>query len=453
MKQAAKYIEDVHGRSQGYITRASIVDKNYFQWHYRFRNLKNQEFEVYNTYISLNTFYKPQRRIENIKELNALYLDLDIYNIPKTIDPYLGYTSNWSKDSVLYFLEQDYFGLSSNSVPTPSFVIDSGRGLYLIWLIEPAPYKALPLWKAIEEYLYNQLKCWGADRKCLDPTRILRVPDSVNSKTNTTVNIIREYNTDSYSLKFIQENYLPELIPKEKKKGRPKKIVSIYRERSLYIERIHDLIKLCELRNYDLRGERECLLFLYRYYTCYFSDDPVEALNNIIDLNNKFVYPLKKREVTNATKSAETAYKTGKLYKYKNETLIEMLQITKEEQKELSTIIDNEEYKRRDRLRAKRKYLDNREEILVNAKQKYENNKEEVKQKYETNREEIKQKYIDKLHSKGELLKQEKIVDRQKKVLALITQGLKQKDICEQLNISVETYKRIRKSLQGINLL
>ncbi len=217
-----------------------------------------------------------------------------------------------------------------------------------------------------------------------------------------------------------------------------KYIILIYRERSLYIERIHDLIKLCELRNYDLRGERECLLFLYRYYTCYFSDDPVEALNNIIDLNNKFVYPLKKREVTNATRSAEKAYKSGKVYKYRNETLIEMLHISREEQQELSTIIDNKEYKRRKTIR---------------DANYYKTNKEEIRQKYESNKEEIRQKYIDKLHNKGELLKQEKIVDRQKKVLALLTQGLKQKNICEQLNISVETYKRIRKSLQGINLL
>ncbi len=442
-QQAIKYIESIHGRSKGYITRAFIVDKNYFQWHYKVKNLKNQEFEgKYNIYMSLNTFYKPQRRIENIKELNALYIDLDIYNIPKDIDSYWGYTPNWSKDSVLYFLEEDYFGLSSNSVPTPSFVIDSGRGLYLIWLIEPVPYKVLPLWKAIEEHLYNQLKCWGADRKCLDPTRILRVPDSINSKTNTTVNIIREYNTDCYSLKFIQENYLPELITKEKKKGRPKKIVSIYRERSLYIERIHDLIRLCELRNYDLRGERECLLFLYRYYTCYFSDDPVEALNNIIDLNNKFVYPLKKREVTNATKSAEKAYKTGKLYKYKNETLIDMLHITKEEQKELSTIIDNEEYKRRDRLRAKRKYLDNREEILVNAKQKY-----------ETNREEIKQKYIGKLHSKGKLLKSEQIYMLRNAIIQLKKNNYKNSDISSILGIPTKTLERHITFLRKQNLM
>lgn len=67
----------------------------------------------------------------------------------------------------------------------------------------------------------------------------------------------------------MQESYLPELKPTEKKKGRPKKTVFIYRERSLYHARIQDIIKICELRQYDLMGHREFILFLYRYYLCY----------------------------------------------------------------------------------------------------------------------------------------------------------------------------------------
>ena len=56
-------------------------------------------------------------------------------------------------------LEENYF---NKVIPIPNFVIDSGRGLYLILLINKLPCKALPLWKAVEEYLYNQLKQFGA---------------------------------------------------------------------------------------------------------------------------------------------------------------------------------------------------------------------------------------------------------------------------------------------------
>lgn len=121
---------------------------------------------------------------------------------------------------------------------------------------------ALPLWKAIQEYLYSQLKAFGADRKALDATRVLRVPGSINSKSGTRVKILERYDY-VYTLREIQREFLPDLDEnRQKKKGRPKKIVYIHRERSLYQGRILDLVKLCELRNYDVKGHREIILFM-----------------------------------------------------------------------------------------------------------------------------------------------------------------------------------------------
>ena len=60
---------------------------------------------------------------------------------------------------------------------------------------------------------------------------------------------------------------MPELSEKAPvRRGRPKKVLFVYRERSLYYARLQDIIKLCELREYDLKGHRELILFLYRYY-------------------------------------------------------------------------------------------------------------------------------------------------------------------------------------------
>ena len=138
--------------------------------------------------------------------------------------------------------------------------------------------------------LYHQLKEFGADRQALDATRVLRVPGSINSKSKTVVSIIDEYDY-IYDLREIQKEYLPELKPKEKKKGRPKKVNYVYRERSLYFARIQDITKLCELREYDLRGHREIILFLYRYYLCSFTEDVQKALEDVLELNSMFIYP------------------------------------------------------------------------------------------------------------------------------------------------------------------
>ena len=221
-------------------------------------------------------------------------------------------------------------------------------------MIDKAPSQALPLWYAIERHIYNQLKEFGADPNALDPTRVLRVVDSINTKSNTRVKVL-DYNEYVYTLREIQEEYLPELKPKkEKSKGRPKKIVSLFNEYNLYYSRVLDIAKLCELRNYDLKGHREVILFLYRYYTCCFIEDEIEALEKVKELNLMFIQPLSNREVERDTRSAEKYY-AEKKYKYSNDRLIEMLEITDKEQKELKTIINTKEkYRRKNEKRTPR---------------------------------------------------------------------------------------------------
>jgi len=394
------YLDILHSDSKGWITRAEI-NCGYKQWHYRYKELLEQDFNQENVYISINTFYSTFRRLEYLKELKAQFIDLDIYK------------TGFTKAQIIMHLETDYF---NKSIPRPNLIIDSGRGLYLIWLLNSVPSKALPLWKAVEEYLYSVLKPFGADRQALDPTRVLRVPGSINSKSKTTVSIIDEYDY-IYDLREIQNEYLPELKPKEKKKGRPSKTVFIHRERSLYFARIQDITKLCELREYDLKGHRELILFLYRYYLCYFLEDTKKALEDVLELNREFIYPLSENEVIRATRSAEKVYLSkDKDYKYKNETLIELLLITELEETHMSTIISDKEYKRRENIR-------------------------------------VKKAYQEKLKSEGKVSEKEKLSQRRAKIKDLLREGLKQKDICSQLNISKDTYIRDRKYLREQGLI
>ncbi|MGG5459979.1 DNA-binding response regulator [Clostridium sp. B9] len=404
------YIDNLHSTSKGWITRSVIDEKGYSQWHYKYAELKDLDMSSENIYITPNTFYKPCRRLENIKELNALFIDLDYYKIGKT------------KDQVLMDLEKNYF---NQSIPTPNYVIDSGRGMYLIWLINAVPSKALPLWKAIQDYLYKQLKELGADRQALDATRILRVPGSKNSKSNTVVSVIDEYNY-VYDLREIQNGFLPELKPYEKKKGRPKKVNYIFRERSLYYGRIQDIIKLCELREYDLKGHRELILFLYRYYLCSFSEDIQKALDDVLELNSMFRQPLRKNEVIRATRSAERCYlDKNKQYKYKNDTLIELLEISEEEQTYMTIIISKEEYKRRDRIYHKESY----------------------------DSEKAKKNYQEQLKAQGKFTEKEKISQRRYKIKDLLQQGLTQKEIYTLMKISKRTCINDVNFLKGQGLI
>ena len=386
-KNKVEYIDRVHGNSKGWITRSCIDENGYSQWHYKYAELKETNLTGENIYITLNTFYKPCRRLECIKELNFVYIDLDYYK------------TKYTKEQVIMNLESNYF---NKIIPATNYIIDSGRGLALLWNINKVPSQALPLWKAIQEYLYHQLKEFGADRQALDATRVLRVPGSINSKSKTVVSIIDEYDY-IYDLREIQKEFLPELKPKEKKKGRSKKINYIYRERSLYYARIQDITKLCELREYDLKGHREIILFLYRYYLCSFTEDVQKALEDVLELNSMFIAPLKENEVIRATRSAEKCYlDKNKEYKYKNDTLIELLEITEYEETKMSTIISKNEYKRR-------------------------------------NNEYNKKKYQEKLKEEGKLSKKEEVKVRREKIKDLLAEGLSQKEIYSLLKISKRT--------------
>ena len=405
MEQAKEYINTLHGTSKGWITVANMSNKDYHQWHYKAFELVQMEFDKQNMYMSQNTFYKPQRRIENIKELRTLFIDLDLYKY------------NMTKEQAIYWLEQEYFSVK---VPKPNMIIDSGRGLYLIWTIETVPAQALSLWKAIEEYFYKTLKELGADRQALDPTRILRIPTTINSKSNTEVKILERYQY-IYTLREIQNEYLPELTPQTKTKGRPKKVYSVYRDRSLYQARILDLAKLCELREYDLRGHRELVLFLYRYYICYFTEDTEKALQDVLELNSEFIHPLRENEVIRATRSAERVFLSkDKQYKYKNETLIDLLEITEQEQTHLLTIIGKSEYRRRDREYQKKMYRANKEKVS------------KMKQN----------SYKSKLKEAGRMTKQEELNELRTKIKDLRAKGLKNKDIRIELDLPESTLKR-----------
>ena len=354
LEEAKRHILFQHNpsTSDGYITLAKKENGHFRQYHYKPDNLAEHltEWLGYDVYYSQNTFYRCQRRIENIRQLKSLYVDLDIYN------------KNLSIDWVLGKLELEYY---RQSIPEPNAIIHSGRGLVLIWLIEPIPYKGLSLWQAVQNYLIHQLEEFSSDPKSSDAARVFRLAGSVNSKNGAPVHV--EYlHSYRYTLRDLQYDYLPELTPKKEKpkRGRKKKIVRLFNTYSLHHARIIDITKLIELRDYEVTGYRETICFLYRYWMCCFCNDTEEAYRQTLELNDTFTNPLHEKELKTATRSAEKAYnaKSDKLaneiaikngypgagYNISNAKLIKWLDITQDEMVHMTTIINPKEKRRRD---------------------------------------------------------------------------------------------------------
>lgn len=368
-----------HEGSDGWITLAQKQQGKFAQHHYRYQEMSEAlaEWTGEDVYFSQNTFYKPRRLIENVRQLRSLYVDVDFYLL------------NYNPDWVIGKMELELFG---QSIPEPNMVIHSGRGFVLVWRIEPVPAKALPLWQAVEDYLSSQFKNLGGDTKATDAARVFRIAGSVNSKSQENVSVQYRHNY-LYTLRQIQEEYLPEIQPRKKDKpkgrGRPSKVTTIFNVKQLHYTRLMDITKLIEIRNYDVRSYREIICFLYRYWGCCYVADEDEALRHTLELNSSFREPLSDREVIKATKSAETAWKArsnaeanrlareqgypGAGYNVKNAKIIEWLKITPEEQKQLKTIIGREEKKSRNTLakREKRGSVD-RGTYLANAQERRE---------------------------------------------------------------------------------
>jgi len=400
-----------HNDSDGWITVAKKYKNGSFrQYHYKPEELAEilSEWIDEDVYFSQNTFYRPQRQIVNIRQLKSLYVDVDFYLL------------NYDPDWVLGKLEYEYFG---KIVPEPNLVIFSGRGIVLIWLIEPVPYMALPLWQAIQANFLAKLKDLGGDSNASDAARVFRLAGSVNSQNGKEVQA--QYRHDyRYELKQVQFDYLPDLNevvhpPGKKKKGRKKKVVHLFNIYRLYHTRLLDLVKLVELRNYDVEGYRETICFLYRYWSCCFLEDPDQALNDTQMFNLQFINPLPLKEVEKATKSAEKAYnarnneKANKMaiqkgypgagYNISNKKLIGWLDVTEEEEKHLSTIIGANEKRRRKR--------------IANIKMRRDQG----------------------IKSRQEYLSQFRAVKQ--KGIELKERGMKYREIAEELDVSIDTVK------------
>lgn len=418
------YESHLYKNSEGYIQILKLADGKVMKiYNTQYKGVKEIIESVEgeeDVYISPNTFYKPFRAVENIRHFRALYIDIDLKYYYKAETVYMIYEKA--------LLEE---------IPEPSMVVDSGRGLHIYWRIEDAPYGALWTWQELEDFLYKKLEHLGADIKATEGARLLRLPNTYNSRSNSECKILIEKDI-TYSMFDLREKYLKykskpyqlELHQVKEFKQNKKSVVSpLFNSYSLHSYRVEDLKTLCKLRNYDVEGHRNFILHCYAYWTGIYVRDDEELEKQVIEFNNAFKKPLKENEVKailrcipkaiNKFLDYQQRLKEGLVakvtkgmnerggYWYKNETLIDRLEITPEEQKKMKTIIGTTE--KYDRNNKKRRASRRNEEGLTEREQQ----------------------------------KRERI----KAILELKEKGLNQSEIAEKLGISRQAISKILKNI------
>ena len=304
------------------------------------------------TFISVNTSYNGKRLASNTRQLRALYIDLD----HREFTFHELFYAMW--DLVL-----------DKKIPEPTMVVASGRGAHIYWRIEHAPFQALATWQELEDYLCYQLKNLGADKKATDAARVLRLPDTLNSRNNAECRVMIVNDDITYSMYDLREKYLkwkPKVFKEIKVKENKKecKVLQFFTSYSLHIARAEDILTICKLRKYKITGYRNMILHCYAYWIGVTTRDSDNLDDEVNKLNNSFTEPLKQTEVDAILRCVpkaidkflnyEQGLRSGEVkrvskgmrdkggYWYKNETLIERLDITIDEQKQLKTIIGTE---------------------------------------------------------------------------------------------------------------
>lgn len=347
-------------RDVGFMAVLDLEKPN--QPHTRFFKRKDLEQLIAETtgkpdrYISLNAFNRFSRKSEYVTQLRTIAIDVDQYKKGLTHDD---------------VMRRVYYLVAENKIPMPNLVLKS-RGVQLFYSIhDGASYKMAWLTKYVTRQITGMLEDHGADYNAIDPSRVFRVPYSINSRNNSLVTPEILYN-QAYSLDELRA-FFPEVkrYTYKPKADKQKNVVPFRRLSAtnnyavVNVNRAADIEKLIEIRNGDMTGCRNAALYVYCFHASQ-SFSSYEALLSKARKTFSAVYTTDSKQARCLTESeiertAKSAFEDGKAFKHylaangykirfmpndgvikplNSKNLIEKLGITVAEQEQLKSIVN-----------------------------------------------------------------------------------------------------------------
>jgi hypothetical protein len=372
------------GTSDGRVSIAHIDDAG--RWHERSNALDTLEGLIptlaggTDIYISQHRF-TARREMAQLWQLGAMYVDVDFHKVPALA----GMDPRGVLDDCLVALERA-------RKPRPTLAIFSGRGIYLVWLHRGVPRVVAPRWNACQRELWRVLQPFGADRGALDAARVLRLSGTVNSKSGAAVERIAPVG-DVWDFEDLAAEVLPmerEQVAevrdiraaraRKKPQERPVTPPQGFNEGTLWAGRLGDLQALLDMRFLDGKlppGQRDDWMLVSGVamsWVCV----PQALQREIMALArqvggweeresaSRMQAVLKRADMAARGEKIEWPFGSGQMvdarYRYKNQTIIDILHITPDEEKSMKVLISSDEARRRDR---KRKEKQRREAGMV----------------------------------------------------------------------------------------
>ena len=290
-------------------------------------------------YITANTVSGVNRTMDGLFGLQNIVIDVDCHTAGRNTAALV--------QAFLWRAERDLW--SDEEFPRPNSVVKSGRGVQLWWAIKPCHASCV--------FHYNQIKAGLMDHiedllaeysEELDGLAVdraassnavgyFRLPCTFNtaSKTYGTLQVLHKGRYDTRELAgYIQPLPRPK-TPVRASEGQIEAIpmqggdlIVLHNAHSTGSNRVMQLIKLRNLRNNEVGAETRNNLCFAVYNALRMSFDHEKAMSRLKAYNSGFKQPMTDSELADTVCSA--VRKNG--YKYTNAKLIELLEITPEEQ-------------------------------------------------------------------------------------------------------------------------
>lgn len=322
------------------------------------------------SFLSQAQFFRPTRRVIHLWHINLCFVDLDVYK------------SALAGEDLNHIVQMLRRYCGDEGVPLPSVIISSGRGLYAKWMLErPLPQAALPRWNAVQEALLEKFAPFHADWKARSASQVLRLVQTVNTKSGERVRVLHVEEMDGEPLRYDFERLAEAVLPWTrqelealrtrralKKAGQQElRLLRGGREgparfsaRGLAWARLQDLRTLQRLRGGVVKeGLRETTLFWSLLFMLASGATPPrqmyhEARALARELDPGFVRNREWRDSDLSTLYRRAQYemahpgdRTAGLYWVTNQRLIEMFLIAPDEERQLKTIVSRDEKRRR----------------------------------------------------------------------------------------------------------
>lgn len=301
-----------------------------------------EEFVISDSYWTINSLFKPapwiiketrlpdfRKSKEHFKKLNAVWVDFDIGR-PDDENPAKRISCELALSRIFEYVQ-------SETIPEPSIIVLSGRGLYAMWLINDECGQAVEAnsrtkrrVEAINRKIIERLKELAPDNIAVPVTQVLRFPGVVHSKTGNVTSYFAKAGV-RYTLDYLMDYFNVGIVSKGQPFIQNKTInqVRLRAAQTLNTYYYNDILKIEAAVGGFKEGKRNEALRTYAQFLRNAGVPRCEAIAHVKEMALRCVPPCEIAQNTTVEGLVKWVYKSPCI-KYSAKTLCAKFAVTAE---------------------------------------------------------------------------------------------------------------------------